>query len=137
MITSIDGYLFATCQGTVQLARRSTSRFVSAATQSPGVQVAPSMSTPFELRLTKYIPPALGQANVEYQLDQIGKIVLLRNNGIDYIRPPYRLRFVVLAITIDDSRAIVHASGYTGQTSYSMSPAWRIISRWTLQAVTS
>lgn len=135
MITSIDGYVFAACQGTVQLKRKSTSRFASSASADPGVQITPPMSVPFELRLTKYVSPGAAQINVDAQLAKIGQLVLLRNNGIEYYLAPHSVRFLVMNVSIDDSRAIVHASGYTGATYYNLSPAWRIVSRWTLQAV--
>lgn len=131
--TIIDGYVFAIGNGVINPPRRSTERFTSSTMANAGIQIKPSNSVVSELRLVKFVPPDFSQVTVEYHVAQIGKQVFLEHGGVKYYQFPLSVRFMVLDVIIEESRAIAHASGFAGGQAFSFSPAWMVRSRWLLQ----
>ena len=135
MSTVIDGDAYAGSDGIVMLSRRSTLRFSSSTAANAGLQLLPANNIPFDLTLTKFVTPDFAQYEVDYQLSKIGQPVHMQNNGIAYFLFPYAQRFHVLDVQILDSRSVVHVSGSVAGVTFEYAPGWKIVSRWTMQAV--
>lgn len=135
MSIRINTKTFDVVEGEILLPKRSTQRFASPSSEHAGVQVLPSMATPFSLNLTRYNHANLLQAELDYGRNLVGNLVSLTFNGIVYEWIQYRLRFLVLDVQPSRTAVLPFASGSRNGVAFTYDPASVVVAVYTFQAV--
>lgn len=108
--------------------------FVTPGTQDAGVHMQPPAGELFTRQFTRHDPSSYYQANQDVQLARIGFALSAYHAGIDYYTT-YRVLFFVVDVRVVTAEIIPHASGSRFGTSYSHSPASRVVTEWDMIAV--
>lgn len=135
MSTEINGVPFDHRKGDFPLPVRSSRVFTSPTTAHVGAQVLPKASTRGIVRLSRYDDPTYMLANRDIQLNSIGQVIFVTQDGVQLHQNPYRVRYYVEDVRLVVADIIPGWFGYRDGVLHNHAPASRVICDWYVYAI--
>lgn len=131
----INGIALDHYEGNLPLPEITTDVYTSPLTPHVGAQNMPPVSQAAQLTLKRFDTQAAHHYNRDLQLSTKGQIVLINLDGVQYDQLPYQVKFYVADVEVITHDIIPAWSGYRLGSAINLSPASRLITRWTIHSI--
>ncbi|QDT07990.1 hypothetical protein K227x_64200 [Rubripirellula lacrimiformis] len=131
---TLDGFTFDTVQGVINLPHKEVKAYRTPTSPHVGLQLLSGRAEPSVINVRRYDHAANLDLIKRDLIAREGNIATLIDGNIQYLMPPYQLRFAILDIAIEVADKIPYVMTSRHGLARIYNPACRIVAKITINA---